>query len=95
MRQIRVNEQMEKIFTEELWGDLSVEEQNLIKYLYKKRKIMTKKTTEILAGSPGYSRNLLRKLQELEILVWKGSSLKDPTQYYELNIGNGEKNPID
>ena len=41
---------------------------------------------DILERSLGYSRKLLNKLREEGIMLWVGSSIKDPTQYYMLNI---------
>ena len=79
MRQIRGNEHIQKVLTEELWESLSVEERDIIHYLYKEGKIITGKTLEELGRSAGYSRKLLNRLKELEILVWRGSSLQDPT----------------
>lgn len=90
MRQIRGNEHMQKVLTEELWESLSVEEKDIIHYLYKEGKITTGKALEVLDRSAGYSRKLLNRLKELEILSWIGSSPQDPTQYYELNIDNSK-----
>ena len=90
MRQIRGNEHMQKVLTEELWENLSVEEKDIIHYLYKEGKITTGKALEVLGRSAGYSRKLLNRLKELEILSWIGSSPQDPTQYYELNIDNSK-----
>ena len=81
---------MQKVLTEELWENLSVEEKDIIHYLYKEGKITTGKALEVLGRSAGYSRKLLNKLKELEILNWRGSSPQDPTQYYELNIDNSK-----
>lgn len=88
MRQIRDNEHMQKVLTEKLWESFSGEEKRIISYLYKEGKITTGKAVRILSRSAGYSRNLLNRLRDFDIIVWRGSSTQDPTQYYELNIDN-------
>lgn len=88
MRQIRGNEHLQKILTEGLWRDLSSDEKEIIYYLYKEGNITTGKASKLLGRSPGFSRKLLIRLESLKILIWKGSSSQDPTQYYELNINN-------
>lgn len=88
MRQIRNNERMENIFKDGLWEKLNDEEKAIIYFSYKEGKITTKQATSILNRSPGYSRGLLNKLRDIKVLNWKGSSTKDPTQYYELNISD-------
>lgn len=95
MRQIRGNEHMQKKLIEELWESLSAEEKEIIYYLYKEGKITTRKAVKLLGRSVGYSRKLLNRLKELEILIWRGSSQHDPTQYYELDIDNGKKSSIE
>lgn len=85
MRQIRNSERMEKLFEEGIWDELSEDEKTIIYITYREGKITIRQVKEALRKSPGYCRNLLNHLKELEILIWKGNSLKDPTQYYELN----------
>lgn len=86
MRQIRNNEHMERLFEGDTWESLSEDEKEIIYLAYREGKVNTKIVTDRLGRSPGYCRNLLNKLRKLDIIVWRGSSLKDPTQYYELNI---------
>ena len=85
MRQIRNNERMERLFEKGIWNSLNDDEKTIIYIVYREGKITNKQVTEVLKRSPGYCRNLLNNLKELEILLWRGSSSNDPTQYYELN----------
>lgn len=86
MRQTRNDEHIEKILTQKLWKELNTEEKEIISFLYKEGKITTGKTARLLDRSVGFSRDLLKKLENLGIIVWQGSSLQDPTQYYKLNM---------
>ncbi|MDX9978355.1 MAG: ATP-binding protein [Candidatus Cloacimonadales bacterium] len=86
MREIRGSEHMQKALTEELWKGLSNEEKKIIQYVFKESKITTSIASSCINRSTGYTRKLLNRLIELEILVWHGSSKKDPTQYYQLNL---------
>lgn len=85
MRQIRNNERMERLLEGGIWESLSEDEKAIIYLAYREDKLNTKLVTSALKRSPGYCRKLLNKLKDSEILVWRGSSSKDPTQYYELN----------
>lgn len=86
MRQIRSSERMERLFEEGIWEKLNEDEKEIIYIAYREGKINTKMVKDQLNRSPGYCRGLLNNLKELEIMNWRGSSLRDPTQYYELNI---------
>ncbi|PTQ84183.1 ATP-dependent DNA helicase RecG [Trichococcus patagoniensis] len=59
-------------------------ETTVVAYLYNNETITVKETAELLGKSTGYSRILLRKLLEKKLVVWHGTTPKDPTQYYSL-----------
>lgn len=86
MRQIRNSERMNSILEEGLWEKLNDDEKTIVYIAYREGKITTRRATEALRRSLVYCRNLLNRLKELEILAWKGSTINDPTQYYELNL---------
>lgn len=86
MRNIRNIEHMESVFNENMWKKLSEDEKTIVYIVYREGKITTKQAKDILKRSIGYSRNLLNNLRDIGILVWRGSSSNDPTQYYELNL---------
>jgi len=88
MRQVRNSEHMEKLFEGGIWDSLSDDEKTIIYIAYREGKINNRRVREVLDRSPGYCRNLLNNLKKLDILLWRGSSAKDPTQYYELNTYN-------
>jgi len=85
MRQIRSNEHMEKLFEKGIWDSLNEDERTIIFIAYREGKVTAKRVKEALNRSPGYCRNLLNNLKELEVFVWRGNSSNDPTQYYEFN----------
>lgn len=88
MRQVRNSEHMEKLFEGGIWDSLSDDEKTIIYIAYREGKINNRRVREVLDRSPGYCRNLLNNLKKLDVLLWRGSSAKDPTQYYELNTFN-------
>jgi len=86
MRQIRGNEHMERIFNEGLWDSLNDDQRTIIYIAYREEgKVTTKRVVEVLRRSTFYCRKQLNSLKDLDILLWRGSSPNDPTQYYELN----------
>ena len=86
MRQVRNSEHLENLFSQGIWDKLNDDEKLIIFLTYKEGKITTRQVMEALDRSNGYCRNLLNNLKNLNILNWKGSSTRDPWQYYELNI---------
>ena len=64
--------------------DLSVDEKLLIQYMYNTAEPMTtKKVAEFLGRSVSYSSKLLKTKG---ILTWYGTSTKDRSQYYKLEM---------
>lgn len=86
MRQIRNSERMTNILEDGLWDKLTEDEKTILYIAYRESNITTKKASKALNRSIRYCRNLLNKLEKLDILVWRGSARNDPTQYYELNL---------
>ncbi len=86
MRQVRNSEHLGKLFSEGIWDDLRDDEKTIIYLVYKEGEITTRQVVDALNRSTGYCRKLLNKLRNLDILIWRGSSLNDPSQYYELNM---------
>lgn len=66
-------------------GALLPDEKKIIAYLFSADRINVKEVSLLLEKSSGYSRKVLNKLREEEVLVWNGTAPKDPTQYYTLN----------
>jgi len=66
------------------YSDLSVDEKLLIQYMYNTAEPMTtKKVAEFLGRSVSYSSKLLKTKG---ILTWYGTSTKDRSQYYKLEM---------
>ena len=69
------------------YSDLSVDEKLLIQYMYNTAEPMTtKKVAEFLGRSISYSSKLLKTLRAKGILTWYGTSTKDRSQYYKLEM---------
>ena len=89
-RHLRVRDRLEAAFSEDVWNSLSLQERAVLQYLYLKGKVNTKIVSEILKLSPLPSRRVLKKLSEKNLIVWHGISVKDPKQYYTINLPGGE-----
>lgn len=81
-RHMRTSEKVAAKISTDIFEQLNEEERRLIQYAYTTDKITVKIASELLSRSPYYSRNLLRKMEKLGLLIWHGSGPNDPTQYY-------------
>ncbi len=87
MRQMRSSEYLKKLFFKDgMWDSLSDDEKIIIYTAYREGRITTKRAVKALRRSMVYCRKQLNNLKDLGILIWIGSSLNDPTQYYRLNL---------
>ncbi len=77
-------------FSEDVWNSLTFQERGVLQYLYLKGKVNTKIVSEILKLSPLPSRRVLKQLSEKNLIIWHGISVKDPKQYYTINLPGGE-----
>lgn len=69
------------------YAELSEDEKKVIYYMYNTGvTVTTLDISNLVNKSRPYSRNLLKRLVDLDILKWKGNSLKDKNQFFELKI---------
>ncbi|HFI0456793.1 TPA: ATP-binding protein [Streptococcus suis] len=69
------------------YSKLSIDEKLLLQYMYNTGEQMTtKKASELLGRSVSYSSKMLKGLREREILTWYGTSTRDRSQYYKLEM---------
>ena len=86
-RSLRSLDKIKNLISEKRFLELGLEEKMILHYMYNSGDIMTtKKATEIIDKGSTFCRNLLKKLEKLELLEWHGSSINDRTQYYTLNF---------
>lgn len=86
-RNVRSLDKIKNIISEEKFFDLSIEEKMILHYMYNTGETMTtKKATEILDRGSTFCRKLLKRLDNLKLLEWHGSSINDSTQHYTLNF---------
>ena len=86
-RNVRSLDRIKNIISEEKFFDLSIEEKMILHYMYNTGETMTtKKATEILDRGSTFCRKLLKRLDNLKLLEWHGSSINDSTQHYTLNF---------
>lgn len=78
-------EHIEQILTEEVMNKLNTTEKKIVFLAYNTPTITTKSIALELGKSVEFTRKILRKLEQQGILMWHGSSLRDPTQYFTLN----------
>jgi len=60
------------------------DENEIITYIQKQGKASTKELEKVIGKSKATTKRKIRTLTEKGFLVWKGSSKKDPSGYYEL-----------
>ena len=80
-RNARVREQLVSALQNE-WDALSDEEHLILQYMYCHEKTYVKDLAEVLGKSRITTRNMLKKLVAKEMIEWKGSTTRDPQQYY-------------
>ena len=83
-RSVRISESMRKLIGSDLFDNLSKLEKEIVHYSFIKKKVTVKEISKILNKSSVYTGKFLKKLSNLNILEWHGTSKKDPTQYYTL-----------
>ena len=83
-RSVRISESMRKLIGSDLFDNLSKLEKEIVHYSFIKKKVTVKEISKILNKSSVYTSKSLKKLSNLNILEWHGTSKKDPTQYYTL-----------
>lgn len=84
MRRIRNTEQISSRFTKELWDSLSKHEIKAIELAYVNGKVTTKDLQEKINRGARTSRKVLDSLRDKGILIWNGTSINDPRQYFEI-----------
>ncbi|QIW14956.1 ATP-dependent DNA helicase RecG [Pasteurellaceae bacterium RH1A] len=85
-RSLRINDNIEALISSELFKALDHYDKKIAHYLYVNQKITVKEAAILLDKSKRFTGERLKKLAELNVLKWQGTSAKDPTQYYTLNI---------
>ena len=71
---------------EEKFRQLRIHELFLLQYAFNTGKIDSKTAAELTDKSVVSGRKILKKLEDMGLLVWEGSSKNDPTQYYRFNL---------
>ena len=86
-RNMRTEDQIKNILSEEEFKKLNIDEKIILHYMYNSRKNMTtKKAMELTSKKSTFCRKMLKKLEEKNLLKWHGTSMNDRTQHYKLNF---------
>lgn len=86
-RNMRTEDQIKNILSEEEFEKLNIDEKIILHYMYNSRKNMTtKKAMELTSKKSTFCRKMLKKLEEKKLLKWHGTSMNDRTQHYTLNF---------
>lgn len=80
-RNMRVANQLETLLAEQ-WEDLSKEEHIVLQYMYSTEQTKVKDIATLLQKGVITARRILKKLIERDIVEWRGTSTRDPKQYY-------------
>lgn len=87
-RHLRIEDSIAKRINSDVFQSLSDEEKLIVHYCFINGKISIKVAHEYIDRSKPYTRDLIRNLVDKKILVWRGSNIKDPMQYYEINTSS-------
>ncbi|WDM38438.1 cell filamentation protein Fic [Streptococcus parasuis] len=80
---LRTRDSLEKQFSD--FGELTVDEQLIVHYMYNSgERMKMAKAIELTGRSRSFVVEMLHKLRDLEIITWFGSSKNDRNQYYLL-----------
>ena len=80
-RNVRVIDQLSNLLSEN-WGHLSEEQQVILRYMYCREKSKVRDMAQVLGKGLAHTRNVLKELVRLNLVEWKGTSTRDPHQYY-------------
>lgn len=83
-RQLRTDEKLARLISEDEWQNLNEYEKNLLRYMYTNNKVTVKLGTEVIKKGTNTTRNILKGLVQKNFVEWHGLSLNDPKQYYTL-----------
>ncbi len=83
-RQLRNEDKISSIFSQEILQSLNEHEKIILQYLFNNKTVSLKAVKNIIGKGETFSRKQLKHLEELSIIEWHGSNQKDPTQYYTL-----------
>lgn len=83
-RQLRTDEKLVRLISENEWQNLNEYEKNLLRYMYTNNKVTVKLGTEVIKKGTNTTRNILKGLVQKNFVEWHGLSLNDPKQYYTL-----------
>ena len=81
-RYLRASDQLTSFCTSEVWESLSNTEHRVLLYLYSTRKITTKEAAKLIDRSIITARQVLKDLQNKNLLKLVSISTNDPNQYY-------------
>lgn len=82
MRNIRISEYISKILSEDFLESLNQDQKSILNYAFSNGSITTAEAETVTGKKTTYCRNMLKKLVELGIFKWCGTSVNDPKQYY-------------
>ncbi|MBT1035446.1 putative DNA binding domain-containing protein [Canibacter sp. lx-45] len=86
-RILRALDKAKNTLPEKIFDELNESEKLVISYMFNSGETMTtKKAIGLIGKSNSFCGKLLKTLKNKGILEWHGTSTKDPSQYYTLNL---------
>lgn len=85
-RHLRIDDKMSSVFNKEILDKLNEYEITIVQYLINNKSINVKVTSGLINKGETFSKKQLKHLEEMGIIIWHGSSKKDPTQHYTLGM---------
>ena len=83
-RHLRIDDKLYSTFSEEMLSNLNEYEITIVQYLINNKSINVNTTKKLINKGETFSKKQLKHLEEIGLIIWHGSSKKDPTQHYTL-----------
>lgn len=83
-RHLRIDDKLYSTISEEMLNNLNEYEITIVQYLINNKSINVNATKSLINKGETFSKKQLKHLEEIGLIIWHGSSKKDPTQHYTL-----------
>lgn len=80
----KVETLLKKEMLNDKWTDLNLMEQKILQAIHDRGKITIKELSEMFNRDRRTIQRLMKKLEKQDIIIWVGTSIKDPQKYYQL-----------
>ena len=84
-RVVRLTDKLQELVNSDVFSSLNEDEKAILQVTFMTGRVTVKEAVKGTGRSRFYASTLLKRLTEINLLVWHGTSQNDPTQYYTFN----------